>query len=172
MFCASHLFVPSMNIYPRSVYRPFSLLHECLQPHETPWAPSLDNVCAEPNPSDSRYLDGLHKNYARHQDFPRTAPKDMVSVTCNPHPPCCTSSISVGWRIGTDIDCARCRWVERTKKCENTHRTLHSTQYGAVITKTPMRYVANPLANPRGGWVGGCLDGSRDKRQLSSAGGE
>eukprot|EP00904_Undaria_pinnatifida_P007215 jgi/Undpi1/3623/HiC_scaffold_16.g06993.m1 len=39
--------------------------------------PSLDNVCAEPNPSDSRYLDGLHKNYARHQDFPRTAPKDM-----------------------------------------------------------------------------------------------
>ncbi|CAM9665996.1 unnamed protein product [Ascophyllum nodosum] len=39
--------------------------------------PSLDNVCAEPNPSDSRYLDGLHKTYARHQDFPRTAAKDM-----------------------------------------------------------------------------------------------
>lgn len=39
---------------------------------------SLDNVCAEPNPSDSRYLDALHKNYARHQDFPRTQPRDMV----------------------------------------------------------------------------------------------
>ena len=41
---------------------------------------SLDNVCAEPNPSDSRYLDGLHKTYARHQDFPRTAAKDMVRI--------------------------------------------------------------------------------------------
>ncbi|CBJ30507.1 conserved unknown protein [Ectocarpus siliculosus] len=39
--------------------------------------PSLDNVCAEPNPSDARYLDGLHKTYARHQDFPRTQPRDM-----------------------------------------------------------------------------------------------
>ena len=39
---------------------------------------SLDNVCAEPNPSNSRYLDALHKNYARHQDFPRTQPRDMV----------------------------------------------------------------------------------------------
>ncbi|CAM9539979.1 unnamed protein product, partial [Ectocarpus fasciculatus] len=39
--------------------------------------PSLDNVCAEPNPSDSRFLDGLHKTYARHQDFPRTQPRDM-----------------------------------------------------------------------------------------------
>ncbi|CAM9886122.1 unnamed protein product, partial [Ectocarpus sp. 12 AP-2014] len=39
--------------------------------------PSLDNVCAEPNPSDARYLDGLHKTYARHMDFPRTQPKDM-----------------------------------------------------------------------------------------------
>lgn len=40
---------------------------------------SLDNVCAEPKPSDARYLDGLHKTYARHQDFPRTQPKDVVS---------------------------------------------------------------------------------------------
>eukprot|EP00903_Cladosiphon_okamuranus_P006607 g6454.t1 len=39
--------------------------------------PSLDNVCAEPNPSDARYLDGLHKAYARHQDFPRTQPRNM-----------------------------------------------------------------------------------------------
>ncbi|CAN0528106.1 unnamed protein product, partial [Ectocarpus sp. 12 AP-2014] len=39
--------------------------------------PSLDNVCAEPNPSDARYLDGLHKTYARHQDFPRTQPRNM-----------------------------------------------------------------------------------------------
>ncbi|CAN0287711.1 unnamed protein product, partial [Ectocarpus sp. 8 AP-2014] len=38
---------------------------------------SLDNVCAEPNPSDARYLDGLHKTYARHQDFPWTQPRDM-----------------------------------------------------------------------------------------------
>lgn len=41
---------------------------------------SLDNVCAEPKPSDARYLDGLHKTYARHQDFPRTQPKDIVST--------------------------------------------------------------------------------------------
>ncbi|CAM9603433.1 unnamed protein product, partial [Sphacelaria rigidula] len=41
--------------------------------------PSLDNVCAEPNPTDARYLAGLHKMYSRHQDFPRTKPKDMVS---------------------------------------------------------------------------------------------
>jgi len=40
---------------------------------------SLDNVCAEPNASDSRYLSILHTTYARHQDFPRTAPKDVVS---------------------------------------------------------------------------------------------
>lgn len=40
--------------------------------------PSLDNVCAEPNPSDSRYLEGLHKMYGRHQDFPRTQPRDVV----------------------------------------------------------------------------------------------
>lgn len=40
---------------------------------------SLDNVCAEPKPTDSRYLDILHKTYSRHQDFPRTQPKDMVS---------------------------------------------------------------------------------------------
>eukprot|EP00752_Nemacystus_decipiens_P009414 g8417.t1 len=39
--------------------------------------PSLDNVCAEPNPSDARYLEGLHKTYVRHQDFPRTQPRDM-----------------------------------------------------------------------------------------------
>ncbi|CAB1114761.1 unnamed protein product [Ectocarpus sp. CCAP 1310/34] len=39
--------------------------------------PSLDNVCAEPNASDARYLEGLHKTYARHMDFPRTQPKDM-----------------------------------------------------------------------------------------------
>lgn len=43
---------------------------------------SLDNICAEPNPSDSRYLDGLHKTYSRHQDFPRTQPKDIVSLFC------------------------------------------------------------------------------------------
>lgn len=40
----------------------------------------MDNVCAEPNPSDARYLDGLHKTYARHMDFPRTQPKDMVRL--------------------------------------------------------------------------------------------
>lgn len=45
-----------------------------------PCPSSLDNVCAEPNPSDARYLDGLHKTYARHMDFPRTQPKDMVRV--------------------------------------------------------------------------------------------
>ncbi|CAN0100971.1 unnamed protein product [Scytosiphon promiscuus] len=39
--------------------------------------PSLDNVCAEPNPSDARYLDGLHKTYVRHRDFPRTQPRNM-----------------------------------------------------------------------------------------------
>ncbi|CAM9488990.1 unnamed protein product, partial [Ectocarpus sp. 13 AM-2016] len=39
--------------------------------------PSLDNICAEPNPSDARYLDGLHKAYLRHQDFPQTAQKNM-----------------------------------------------------------------------------------------------
>eukprot|EP00752_Nemacystus_decipiens_P009380 g8383.t1 len=39
--------------------------------------PTLDNVCAEPKPTDSRYLDILHKEYTRHQDFPRTQPKDM-----------------------------------------------------------------------------------------------
>ncbi|CAM9865163.1 unnamed protein product, partial [Sphacelaria rigidula] len=39
--------------------------------------PSLDNVCAEPNPSNERYLANLHATYSRHQDFPRTAPKDM-----------------------------------------------------------------------------------------------
>lgn len=45
---------------------------------------SLDNVCAEPNPSDARYLAGLHKTYVQHQDFPRTKPKDVVSVhTCS-----------------------------------------------------------------------------------------
>ncbi|CAM9178970.1 unnamed protein product, partial [Hapterophycus canaliculatus] len=38
---------------------------------------SLDNVCAEPNPSDARYLDGLHKTYVRHRDFPRTQPRNM-----------------------------------------------------------------------------------------------
>lgn len=39
---------------------------------------SLDNVCAEPNPSDSRYLSALHKEHERHEDFPRTKPQDMV----------------------------------------------------------------------------------------------
>ncbi|CAN0342915.1 unnamed protein product, partial [Ectocarpus sp. 12 AP-2014] len=39
--------------------------------------PSLDNVCAEPNPSDSRYLSALHKEHERHEDFPRTKPQDM-----------------------------------------------------------------------------------------------
>eukprot|EP00752_Nemacystus_decipiens_P008749 g7810.t1 len=39
--------------------------------------PSLDSVCAEPSPSDARYLDGLHRTYLRHQDFPRTKQKDM-----------------------------------------------------------------------------------------------
>lgn len=37
-------------------------------------------MCAEPNASDARYLDGLHKTYVRHQDFPRTQPKDIVST--------------------------------------------------------------------------------------------
>lgn len=61
-----------------------SPFHERLQHNGTPRPPhSLDNVCAEPNPSDSRYLDGLHKSFNRHQDFPRTAPKDMVSATPN-----------------------------------------------------------------------------------------
>ncbi|CAM9932796.1 unnamed protein product [Scytosiphon promiscuus] len=39
--------------------------------------PSLDNVCAEPNPSDSRYLSALHKEHAKHEDFPRTQPRDV-----------------------------------------------------------------------------------------------
>ncbi|CAM9101018.1 unnamed protein product, partial [Hapterophycus canaliculatus] len=39
--------------------------------------PRLDNVCAEPNPSDARYLESLHKTHGRHQDFPRTKPQDM-----------------------------------------------------------------------------------------------
>ncbi|CAM9467577.1 unnamed protein product, partial [Ectocarpus fasciculatus] len=39
--------------------------------------PRLDNICAEPNPSDARYLDGLHKAYLRHQDFPQTSQRDM-----------------------------------------------------------------------------------------------
>lgn len=39
---------------------------------------SLDNVCAEPEPSDARYLSDLHTVHARHQDFPRTQRKDMV----------------------------------------------------------------------------------------------
>ncbi|CAM9285240.1 unnamed protein product, partial [Hapterophycus canaliculatus] len=38
--------------------------------------PSLDHVCAEPKPTDSRYLDKIHKTYIRHKDFPRTQPKD------------------------------------------------------------------------------------------------
>eukprot|EP00752_Nemacystus_decipiens_P009298 g8309.t1 len=38
---------------------------------------SLDTVCSEPNATDARYLDGLHKTYVRHQHFPRTKPKDM-----------------------------------------------------------------------------------------------
>eukprot|EP00903_Cladosiphon_okamuranus_P006316 g6191.t2 len=42
--------------------------------------PSLDNVCAEPNPSDTRYLDGLHKTYAQHRDFPRAKPKDVREI--------------------------------------------------------------------------------------------
>lgn len=46
--------------------------------HTVTFSHSLDNVCAEPNASDSRYLDGLHKMYSRHQDFPRTQPRDMV----------------------------------------------------------------------------------------------
>lgn len=37
-------------------------------------------MCAEPKPTDSRYLDILHKTYSRHQDFPRTQPKDVVSL--------------------------------------------------------------------------------------------
>lgn len=40
--------------------------------------PSLDNVCAEPGPSDAKYLSGLHKDHARHEYFPRTQPRDMV----------------------------------------------------------------------------------------------
>ena len=39
---------------------------------------SLDTVCSEPNATDARYLEGLHKTYLRHQHFPRTKPKDMV----------------------------------------------------------------------------------------------
>eukprot|EP00903_Cladosiphon_okamuranus_P011132 g10508.t1 len=39
--------------------------------------PSLDNVCAEPNPTDARYLSALHKDHAQHEYFPRTQPRDM-----------------------------------------------------------------------------------------------
>ncbi|CAM9884021.1 unnamed protein product, partial [Sphacelaria rigidula] len=42
--------------------------------------PCLDNVCSEPKPSDAKYLDKLHKTYARHEHFPRTKPKDMVGI--------------------------------------------------------------------------------------------
>lgn len=38
--------------------------------------PCLDNVCSEPNACDSRYLEMLHKTYARHEHFPMTKPKD------------------------------------------------------------------------------------------------
>lgn len=59
-------------------------------------APSrLDNVCAEPKPTDSRYLDILHKEYTRHQDFPRTQPKDMVRRPSPAPPPLCFAVLLV-----------------------------------------------------------------------------
>ncbi|CAM9208802.1 unnamed protein product [Ascophyllum nodosum] len=38
---------------------------------------SLDAVCADPIATDARYLQALHKNFARHEHFPRTNPRDM-----------------------------------------------------------------------------------------------
>ena len=62
---------------------------------------SLDNVCAEPNPTDSRYLGMLHKMYARHQDFPRTQPKDAVSEHRQREAKSCSSAIAIAMAFWT-----------------------------------------------------------------------
>ena len=71
--CGSAICVPCYRGQTAAVFMMVPRLRlTCLIGH------SLDNVCAEPSPSDCRYLEGLHRTYAHHQDFPRTQPRNMV----------------------------------------------------------------------------------------------
>eukprot|EP00903_Cladosiphon_okamuranus_P011080 g10459.t1 len=98
--------------------------------------PTLDNVCAEPKPTDSRYLDILHKTYTRHQDFPRTKPKDMRECFWVKH-----YAGKVKYTVGG--------WVERNMDSipQSFNDTL-STSTSQVVLESTSRYgqVAAPVA--------------------------
>ncbi|CAM9169756.1 unnamed protein product [Laminaria digitata] len=99
--------------------------------------PSLDNVCAEPSPSDCRYLEGLHRTYARHQDFPRTKPKNMRECFWVKH---------YAGKVKYTVE----GWVERNmdRVPPSFHDTLQRSTHKVVIEATS-KYGQVPAGSPR-----------------------
>ncbi|CAM9166452.1 unnamed protein product [Ascophyllum nodosum] len=102
--------------------------------------PRLDNVCAEPNPTDSRYLDSLHKKYARHQDFPRIAPREMRE---------CFNVKHYAGKVKYTVE----GWVERNMDNipQSFNDTLQSSSHKKVVKAATTKYgQAHPPRNSQG----------------------